>query len=81
MRFSPRTHIADVPCCPGCTACRDTADVRSQARTYGYCVVGKPYFHQTSLSSYFPCFRVFFTDLENLDLLKFLETLIDLGEF
>jgi hypothetical protein len=63
MRFSPRTHIVDVWCCARCTACRDTADIRSWARTYGHYVPGKPYFHQTSHSSCFPWFRVFLVEL------------------
>jgi hypothetical protein len=56
MRFSIRTHAADVRCCAGYTACRNTADVHARARTYGHCVAEKPYFHQTSHSSCFPYF-------------------------
>jgi hypothetical protein len=63
MRFSLRTHIVDVWCCARRTACRDMADVRSRAWTYGHCVAGKPYFHQTSYSSCFPCFRVVLVEL------------------
>jgi hypothetical protein len=58
MRFSLKIHIADVQCCAGHTAHRDTVDVRSRARTYGQYVTGKPYFHQLSHSSCFPYFRV-----------------------
>jgi hypothetical protein len=63
MRFSPRTHIADVQYCAGRTACRDMADVCSRAGMYSHCVAGKSYFHQTSYSSYFPCFRVVLVEL------------------
>jgi hypothetical protein len=63
MRFSLRTHIADVWYCAGRMACRDTTDVRSRAWTYGQCVAGKPYFHQTSHNSCFPCFRVALVEL------------------
>jgi hypothetical protein len=63
MRFSPRTHIADVQYLAGHTACRDMAYVRPRARTYGQCAAGKPYFHQMSHSSCFPCFRVVLVEL------------------
>jgi hypothetical protein len=33
MRFSLSTHIADVRCCARCTACRNTADVRTRAES------------------------------------------------
>ena len=35
----------------GRMARRDTADVRTRARTYDQSVIGKPYFHQSSHSS------------------------------
>jgi hypothetical protein len=63
MRFSPRTHIADIRCCAKRTACRDIEDVHSRAQTYGHCVADKPYFHQTSNNSCFPCFRVVLMEL------------------
>jgi hypothetical protein len=63
MRFSPNTHIADIRYLARCTACRDAADVRPQAQTYGQCAAGKPYFHQMSHSSCFPCFRVVLVEL------------------
>jgi hypothetical protein len=44
-------------------ACRNTVDVRFRARTYGHCVVGKPYFHQISHNSCFPCFIVILVEL------------------
>jgi hypothetical protein len=87
MRFSPSTHIADVRYLARRMACCDMADVWSRARTYGQCAARKPYFHQMSHSSCFPCFsgimtnRRFSTDLENPDLSEFSETLIDSGEF
>jgi hypothetical protein len=63
MRFSLRTHIVDVQYLVGCTASRDVVDVRPQVRTYGQCVVGKPYFHQLSHSSCFLYFRVVLVEL------------------
>jgi hypothetical protein len=63
MRFSLKTHIVDVRCCAGHTARRDMVDVRLRARTYGQCVIGKPYFHQSSHSSCFPYFRVVLVEL------------------
>jgi hypothetical protein len=63
MRFSLRTYIADVRYLAGRMACRDTTDVRPQARTYGQYVVGKPYFHQPSHSLCFPYFRVILVEL------------------
>jgi hypothetical protein len=63
MRFSLRTHIADVRCYARRTARRDTVDVRPLVGTYGQCVTGKPYFHQTSHSSCFPYFRVVLVEL------------------
>jgi hypothetical protein len=67
MRFSLRTHIADVWCCVGRTARRDMVDVQPRARTYGQYVTGKPYFHQTSHSSCFPYFRVVLVELVLLE--------------
>jgi hypothetical protein len=63
MRFSLRTHIADVRYYAGCTACRDTADVRPRAWTYDQYVAGKSYFHWPSHSSCFPYFRVVLVEL------------------
>jgi hypothetical protein len=63
MRFSPSTHIADVQYLAGHTAYRDMADVQPRAQTYGQCEAGKPYFHQTSHRSCFPCFRVVLVEL------------------
>jgi hypothetical protein len=58
MRFSLRTHIADIRCCAGHTTRRDTVDVWPRAQTHSQCVTGKPYFHQPSNCSYFPYFKV-----------------------
>jgi hypothetical protein len=44
-------------------ACCYMADLRTQARTYGHYVAGKPYFHQTSHSSCFPYFIVVLVEL------------------
>jgi hypothetical protein len=63
MRFSLKTHIAYVRGCAGRTACCDTADIRSRARTYNHYVAGKPHFHQMSHSSCFSCFRVVLVEL------------------
>jgi hypothetical protein len=63
MRFSLKTHIADVRCCAGHTTCPDTEDIRPRAWTYGQCVTGKPYYHQPSHNSRFPCFRVVLVEL------------------
>ena len=88
MRFSLEQTYGIVT---RCTACRDTVNVQTQAWTYGQCVVGKPYFHQLSHSSYFPYFRVVLvelgliegisTDLESSDLSEFSEMLFDPSEF
>jgi hypothetical protein len=67
MRFSLRTHIADVRYCVRFMACRDTVDVQLQTQTYGQCVTGKPYFHQPSRSSCFPYFRVVLVELELIE--------------
>jgi hypothetical protein len=58
MRFSLRTHVADVQYYARRTARRDMVDVQPRARTYGQCETAKPYFHQPSYSSCFPYFRV-----------------------
>jgi hypothetical protein len=63
MRFSLRIHIADVQYCARRMACRDMADVRPRAWTYGQCAAGKPYFHQPSHSSCFPYFIVVLVEL------------------
>ena len=47
----------------GHTARHDTLDVHTWAQTYGRCVIGKPYFHLLSHSSYFPHFRVVLVEL------------------
>jgi hypothetical protein len=63
MRFSLRTHIANVRYCAGHLAHRDTVDVQSRTQMYGQYVVGKPYFHQPSHSSCFPYFRVILVEI------------------
>jgi hypothetical protein len=63
MRFSLRTHIADVWYLARRTTHRDMVDVRPQALTYDQCVTRKPYFHQLSHSSCFPYFRVILIEL------------------
>jgi hypothetical protein len=63
IRFSLRTHIADVRYLVGRTACYDAVDVRPQAKTYSQCVAGKPYFRQLSHSLCFPYFRVVLVEL------------------
>ena len=42
---------------------RDTMDVRTQARMYGQCETGKPYFHLPSHSFYFPYLGVILVEL------------------
>jgi hypothetical protein len=63
MRFSLRTHIADVRYLARRTARPDMVDVRPRARTCGQCVAGKPYFRQPSHSSCFPYFIVVLVEL------------------
>jgi hypothetical protein len=64
MRFSLRTHIADVRYLTGCTACHD---VWPQAWTYSQCGTRKPYFHQLFHSSCFPYFRVVLVELRLIE--------------
>jgi hypothetical protein len=59
MRFSSRTHIADVRCCARRMACHDMMDVRSQARTYGRCVQGNPIFTKRPIAPIFLVLELF----------------------
>jgi hypothetical protein len=63
MRFSLRTHIADVRYCAERTACCDTVDVQPRAWMYGQYMTGKPYFFQPSHSLCFSYFRVVLVEL------------------
>jgi hypothetical protein len=53
MRFPPRTHTADVRFHDQTYDLKCNSKRTAQARTYGQCVTGKPYFRQLSHSSYF----------------------------
>jgi hypothetical protein len=44
-----------------CTAHCDLVDVRPRAWTYSQSVIGKPYFHQSSLSSCFLVIELYFS--------------------
>jgi hypothetical protein len=67
IRFSLKTHIADVQYCARRTAYRDAVDVWPRAWTYSQCVAGKPYFHQLCHSSCFPYLKVVLVELRLIE--------------
>jgi hypothetical protein len=91
MRFSPRTHTADIRCRDqmyslslhgGCT--HSSSDVRSLCGRETLFSPNVPYLLFSLIYGYYSGImtdRRFSTDLENPDLLEFSETRIDPGEF